>query len=563
MSAPLHHKHWPPGVPHHLEMVPQTLTEAVAQTVARVPDHPAMIYHGRVTTYATLWARIEALAGWLQNQGVTKGDRVLLLAQNSPQFVEGYHAILRADAVVVPVNPMSREAELTHLAQDTGANVMLAGQELLPFALPLLDAGLLTTLLVATYAEAVDPADPDPLPAGLDTLRAADLTDPRLTPWETAIHAGCAPRPAQAQPNDLAVLPYSSGTTGAPKGCMHSHYTTMAVLIGGLQWQAVDEADVHLATLPMFHVTGMQVGMNGSLISGGTIVIMTRWDRRRAADLIRRHGVTRWRSIATMAIDMVNDPDVASYDFSSLKAIGGGGAAMPEAIAAKLHLYTGLDYIEGYGLSETIAGTHVNPVHRPKRQCLGIPVQGVDSRIVNPDTLAELPQGDIGEIVTAAPQLFLGYWNRPEATAEVFFERDGRQFFRTGDLGYVDEDGYFFMVDRLKRMINASGYKVWPAEVEALMFRHPDIAEACVISTADARRGESVRAYVVPTPSAKGHLTEAAIIAWCQTQMSAYKCPRSIVFTDALPKSGAGKVLWRMLQEQDSATAATKKGAQA
>ena len=555
MAAPLHYQHWPPHVPHDLVMEPQTLTSAVAEAVARFPERTALIYHGRETTYGALWARIEALAGWLQAQGVAKGDRVLLFMQNSPQFVEGYHAILRADAVVVPVNPMSREAELLHLATDTGAKVMLAGQELLPFALPLLDSHL-TALAVATYAEAADPADCIPLPAGIADLNSGQITDPRLTTWEAAIAAGHTPGPATAEPHDLAVLPYSSGTTGAPKGCMHSHFTTMAVLVGGLQWQSADETDVHLATLPMFHVTGMQVGMNGSLISGGTIVILTRWDRRHAADLIRRYRVTRWRSIATMAIDMVNDPDVASYDFSSLKAIGGGGAAMPEAIAAKLKQYTGLDYVEGYGLSETIAGTHVNPVHRPKRQCLGIPVQSVASLIVNPETLEELPQGEVGEIVTSAPQVFLGYWNRPEATAEVFFERNGRRFFRTGDLGYIDEDGYFFMVDRLKRMINASGYKVWPAEVEALMFRHPDIAEACVISTADPRRGESVRAYVVPTPTAKGRVTEQEIIDWCHTQMSAYKCPRSIVFTDSLPKSGAGKVLWRVLQDEDRRKAA-------
>lgn len=195
-----------------------------------------------------------------------------------------------------------------------------------------------------------------------------------------------------------------------------------------------------------------------------------------------------------------------------------------------------------------MAATHINPPQRPKRQCLGIPVQDVESRIIDPDTLADLPQGAVGEIITAAPQVFTGYWNNPAATEAAFLTRDGKRFFRTGDLGYVDPDGYFFMVDRLKRMINAGGYKVWPAEVEALMFGHPGISEACVIGVPDARLGETVQAHVVPR--AGTNLSEQDVIRWCHSQMSAYKCPRSVVFTDSLPKSGAGKVLWRMLQDQ-------------
>jgi fatty-acyl-CoA synthase len=544
----LHHRHWPPGVPQNLTLPDITLSDAVAATVAQHPDRVALIYHGQSVTFGALWTRIERLAGWLAAQGVARGDRVLLYMQNSPQFIEGYHAILRADAVVVPVNPMSRAAELDHLAHDTGARVMLAGQELLDHAVPLLDQGRIGVLLAATYAQAADPARDIPLPAGLDGLHPDQITDPRVTLWDNAIAAGHSPPPSQARPGDLAVLPYSSGTTGAPKGCMHTHRSTLAVITGGLQWQGADHTDRHLVSLPLFHVTGMQVGMNGTLISGGMMVLMTRWDRRTAATLIARHRITRWRSIATMAIDLLNDPDAGTFDLSSLRAIGGGGAAMPEAVAARLKDLTGLDYIEGYGLSETMAATHVNPPHRPKRQCLGIPVQGVDSRVIDPDTLADLPQGAVGEIITAAPQVFTGYWNRPEATEAAFLTRNGARYFRTGDLGYVDADGYFFMVDRIKRMINAGGYKVWPAEVEALMFGHPGISEACVIGVPDARLGETVQAHVVPRGGAD--LTQAGVIQWCHSRMSAYKCPRSVVFTDSLPKSGAGKVLWRVLQDQ-------------
>jgi fatty-acyl-CoA synthase len=296
----------------------------------------------------------------------------------------------------------------------------------------------------------------------------------------------------------------------------------------------------------------MQSAMNLIVFAGATMVIMTRWDRTTAARLIARHRVSHWRSITTMAIDFLADPQASEHDLSSLTSIGGGGAQMPRAVAERFHALTGLHYVEGYGLSEAIAATHVNPPHRPKLQCLGIPLIGVDSLVVDPETLDELPDGEVGEIVVAGPQVFAGYWNRPEATAEVFFERDGKRFLRTGDLGCRDEEGYYFLVDRLKRMINASGYKVWPAEVEAMMHGHPEIREACVIAAADARRGETVKAVVVARDAANPPSVED-IQAWCRERMASYKVPRIIAIAPSLPRSGSGKVLWRVLQDQDRA----------
>ena len=521
-----HYTVWPPGMPKSLDAPSRTLFDNLALTAARFADRTALVFYGRVWTYAELLADVERLAGWMQAEaGIAKGDRVLLCVQNSPHFVIGYFATLRADAVVVPVNPMSRGAELEHLARDTGARLMIGGQEGLADSAPLIAAGLLDRVLVATYADRTAP-DPDvPLPEALAALSAADVQGPGLTRWQDALDADHAPGPHLAQPDDLAVIPYRSGTTGQPKGCMHSHRTVMETAWGGLVWNPSTHEDVHLATLPFFHVTGMQGVMNGPVIAGGCIVILARWNRTHAATLIRRHRVTRWRSITTMAIDLVNDPDVGNHDLSSLKAIGGGGASMPEAVAAKLKAITGLDYIEGYGLSETMAATHTNPVHAPRRQCLGVPMFDVDSRILavteSGDVGAELGPNEVGEIVTHGPQVFLGYWNNPQATAEAFLTIEGKRFFRTGDLGYYDENGYFFMVDRVKRMINASGFKVWPAEVEALMHHHPDIAEVCVIAAPDPRRGETVKACVVPVPKARGSLTEAQVIDWCNTQRAA------------------------------------------
>ena len=234
---------------------------------------------------------------------------------------------------------------------------------------------------------------------------------------------------------------------------------------------------------------------------------------------------------------------------------GGGGAAMPQAVAQRLLEQYGLRYAEGYGLTETAAPSHSNPPGNPKQQCLGIPFMSTDARVIDPDTLQEVPVGEQGEIIIHGPEVFEGYWKRPDATASAFIEFEGKRFFRSGDLGRMDEDGYFFLTDRLKRMINASGFKVWPAEVEALMFRHPAIQEACIIAAKDSYRGETVKAVVVLRATHKD-ITEQQIIDWCRENMAVYKVPRIVQFVPALPKSGSGKVMWRALQESELAAEA-------
>jgi fatty-acyl-CoA synthase len=285
-------------------------------------------------------------------------------------------------------------------------------------------------------------------------------------------------------------------------------------------------------------------------------VLMCRWDREVAAELIQRYRLMAWTAIATMVIDFLANPKLDQYDLSSLVRVSGGGAAMPAAVGERLQQLVGSPYIEGYGLTETIAPTHVNPPDRPKRQCLGVPIFNTDSRVIDPESLQEVAQGTVGEIVSNGPQIFQGYWRNPEATAAAFITLDGKPFFRTGDLGYIDEDGYFFLVDRLKRMINCSGYKVWPAEVEAQMYQHPAIQEACVIAASDAHRGETVKAVVVLRASHKGAVSEQDIIEWTRQNMATYKHPRVVEFVEALPKSATGKVQWRQLQEAEMARAA-------
>ena len=287
-----------------------------------------------------------------------------------------------------------------------------------------------------------------------------------------------------------------------------------------------------------------------------TLVLLPRWDRDAAAACVQKHRITGMALITAMVIDFMANPRLSGYDLSSLRRVAGGGAAMPKAVALALEKLLGMKYAEGYGMTETMAATHSNPPDRPKEQCLGMPIFDVDARVVDPATLQELPQGQTGEIIVHGPQVMQGYWKQPDATEQAFVQIDGKRFLRTGDLAFVDDEGYFFFVDRLKRMINAAGFKVWPAEVEALLYQHPAVQEACIISAQDARRGETVKAVVVLKPGFAGDVSEQQIIDWSREHMAAYKVPRIVQFADSLPRSGTGKVMWRALQEAEKAAGA-------
>jgi fatty-acyl-CoA synthase len=549
-----HFAHWPKGLPRTMTVPETDLFYNVEVSARRYPAKPFLVFYDTQISYAGFKDEAERIAGWLQAQGVKKGDRVLLYMQNSPQFVLAYYGILRANAVVVPVNPMNMTTELRHYVRDAGARVAIVAQDIYPQMQPLLGSGAeqgLQQILVATYSDYLKAPTDMKVPDFVKAPRAA-IGDAGATAWCDMLAANIRPGPIEVGPDDLCVMPYTSGTTGHPKGCMHTHRTVMHTLMAGYQWFGIQQDAVYLAVLPFFHVTGMQGSMSGPLQSGATVVLLPRWDREAAAQCIARYGVTSWTAIPTMIIDFLMNPNLGNYDLSSITRMSGGGAAMPEAIAQKL-LDMGITYVEGYGLSETIAPSHINPPDRARKQCLGIPIFDVESMVVDPTSFAELPPKDVGEILTRGPQVFKGYWNNPEATRNAFIELDGKSWFRTGDLAYVDEDGYFFMVDRLKRMINASGFKVWPAEVEALMYQHPAIQEACVISAKDPHRGETVKAVVVIKEAQRGTVSEQDIVDWAHANMAAYKSPRSVEFVDTLPKSATGKVMWRSLQEKEMA----------
>ncbi|MGB0904402.1 MAG: AMP-binding protein, partial [Mangrovicoccus sp.] len=525
----LQHRAWPPGRPFDVPLPEATLYENLARHAAERPDKPAILCQEQLVTYAALHQSVEQMAGYLQQIcGVQPGVHIGLYGQNCPEYAMAYYAILRAQAVVVPINPMNMADEVDKIIEDAGVHVVFAASDLRHGRA----AGLLRHVITLGEGAAV-----------------TEMDSAEVTSWSLAIAAGQRPAPYTGAVSDLAAMPYTSGSTGRGKGCCHSHSSIQHSARCVYDWFGFTGEDVFLAVAPMFHVVGMQCGLNTPIALGATLVILPRWDREIAANLIRDHKITVWPTVPTMVIDLLNNPSLSAAHLTSLHTIFGGGSAMPEAVAAKLLELTGLSFLEGYGMTESMGPTTANPVQAPLARCGGLPLFNTDIAIVDPDSLALLPPGEIGEVLIAGPQVMQGYWNNPEADAESFVTLEGQSFLRSGDLGRVDEQGYLFLVDRIKRMINASGYKVWPTEVESMLYRHPDIDEACVIASKDPYRGETVKAVIVLRPGASED--PKALQAWAHDHMAAYKVPRLYEFTPALPKSGTGKVLWRELQEAE------------
>ncbi len=507
---PRYFRHWPPGMPRSMPAPRITLPQMFSASVEKQPEKIAAVFDGTSISYKELKAKVEGLAAHLQHAcGVKPGERVLLDLQNGIDFVAACLGILRADAVVVPVSPMNLTSELKHYIEDSDARVAITEQDLLS--------------------------------------RFSGLSLDHVFHIEKNFESKKQPNSNSCSPDDLCMMPYTSGSTGAPKGCMHTHATVLHNVVGAAAWKNITGNTVSLATAPFFHVTGLIHSFLATVYAGGTMVIQRRWDPLAAAKLVEEHKCSHWDNVPTMVVDLLSHPEAMKHDVSSLKWIFGGGAAMPEAIAQKLFEVCGVRYIEGYGMTETISQTHINPPQNPKKQCLGVPAFDTEALVVDPESFSPLNPGEQGEIVVKGPQLLKGYWKNETAYRESWCEVEGKSFFRTGDLGRTDEDGYFYISDRLKRMINAAGFKVWPAEVEATMYRHPAIKECCVIAALDERRGETVKLVAVLNSEVKPE----ELIDWARTQMAAYKVPKRIEFVETLPRTASGKLMWRALQERE------------
>lgn len=545
--------YWPRDLPREIA-APATSIHANLEIAAlRYPGRPAIHFFGRDLAYAQVLDEVRRLSGWMASRcGIARGDRVAIHLQNSPQWLIGYYAILRIGAIAVPINPMNRAQEIAHYLRDSGAKLVISAQDLLPQLRQGAQDSAVQTVLLATYGDYL----PAELPAGVpDWISEVRREETGVVAWRDALEDNHDVDVAEVGPQDPCGIFYTSGSTGVAKGCLLSHGAFMHNIVGQALWHWTAPGTAALATSPMFHVSGLNHGVHMPVYVGGTSVILPRWDRDWALRLIESQKIGHATIPPTALADLMESPLLGKTDVSSFRRLTAGGAAMPRVLAARVKEALGVDFIEAYGLTETAATTHLNPVMRPKLQSLGIPYFNTRSMVVDPDTLQPLKQGETGEILISGPQLFTEYWQRPEETAKAFVTIDGHRWFRSGDIGHVDEEGYFFMTDRAKRMINASGYKVWPAEVEKLLYQHESIKEVCVVSSRDAHRGETVKAYVVTHP---GHrLGEAELIEWSKQRLSAYKYPRRVQFVEALPKSNVGKILWREVQDAENAAAQT------
>lgn len=577
----------------------QNLAHNLQHIAERFPDRTATYFYGQTLSYRQLQHRVEHLAKLLRTWGVHKGERVLLLLPNSPDWIVAAHAVWTLGAVVVPLSPLLRAHELAFFVQDADIRVGVVSSETYP---EVKQAGL-ARAVVCDVLRDISPANatrpnatqPNTIHATSEGLVLPELSPTELNPIEpnhtkqstddviytdddvthtpTHTHTPHAQariqhiQQVQVQADDLAIMPYTSGTTGQPRACMHTHRSVQSNILTMTTWGALTTAETTLMTLPVFHVTGLINSLLGPLSVGARLVILARWHRENAHQLLKTQRVTTWSTVTTMLIDLLHMPDFDPQCLAHLRRLSGGGMAMPPALAKRLQHTVGVTFTEGYGLSETMAQCIANPATNPKLGSLGIPTYGVDARILNVlDTsethkthkacktkacttkagkTRELGPHEIGEIIVSGPQLMQGYWQRPEENSAAFVEHDGKRFLRTGDLGYYDQDGFFFFVDRIKRMINVAGMKVWPAEVEKQLYAHPAIREVCVIAAPDERTGERVRALIV----LKAELTAEDLKTWAREHMASYKVPRDVLFVSELPRGKSGKIAWRKLQE--------------
>jgi long-chain acyl-CoA synthetase len=536
-----------PGQPASLAQEHPTALAMFTDAVRRAPDRVALRYFDGALTMRELDEQSDALAAALQDGGFAPGDRLAVYLQNVPQWVIALVATWKAGGTVVAVNPMNRERELTYLLQDSGARVLVCHPHLYEqVARSVVPGTAVRRVLTASELEHQTRADPRlfagvgrDVPAGTEDLAALVAQARGRRPAEVAVGG-----------QDVAVLTYTSGTTGVPKGAMNTHANIAFTSQVYRDWVGLTESDVVFGGAPLFHITGLIGALGVCLLLPAPLVLAHRFH----PEVVRDAVVETRPTFTIMAITafgaLMNLDGVRPEDFASLRKVYSGGAAIPPAVLAKVRERLGLELHVAYGLTETTSPSHLQPLGLagpvdPGSGALtvGVPVYDTVVRIVD-EAGHSLPAGEVGEIEIEGPQVVPGYWGKPEATTESL--PGGR--LRTGDVGFMSPEGWFFIVDRKKDMINASGYKVWPREVEDVLYTHPAVREAAVVGVPDEYRGETVKAYV--SVAAGRHVDPAELVAFCRERMAAYKYPREVVVLDELPKTVTGKILRRELRGQ-------------
>jgi len=508
----------------------RTLAELVADVAGRDGAKPAILFQDQPITYATLDALIEQAANALTARGVARGDRVAVMLPNIPHFVIAYYAILRLGAVVVPLNVLYKSDEISYMLEDSGASVFIGFES---FYGPIADAVKGSPSVRETIVVGAGPAPVGTTPWGLNPPLIAGSSE--------------APRArVEVKPDDLGVICYTSGTTGRSKGAMltHRNFIANCEQIERMERVKFGPDDRLLLVLPLFHIYAMNVGMNSCLRSGGTFVLVPRFEAEPVLRQIQQHRCTIFLGAPPMFVAWVNSGLLPVYDLSSLRVVNSGAAALPVQVLETFKEQTGIEIQEGYGLTETAPTTHSNsagPLVKPGT--VGPTIPGVEARVVDEQD-QDVPLGQEGEIIVRGDNVTAGYWRKPEATAEAL--RGG--WFHTGDIATVDADGYYTIVDRKKDMINAAGFKVWPREVEEVLFRHPAVREAAVVAMPDPYAGERPVAYVALKEGQT--VTPEELIAYTKGRLASFKAPARIEFRDELPKNMTGKVLRRELRDE-------------
>jgi long-chain acyl-CoA synthetase len=500
--------------------------DLVRETAKRSPDRTALIFHDQPIKYSEVDREIDRAAAGFAALGLKRGDRVAVLVHNVPHFVYAYHGLLRAGAVMIPLNTMYTAEEVSYILADADARAVVVAEP---------------------FASTVDGLR-DTLPMLEHVIVAGSRAPIGAMTWEQMLDRGTEPPLVDPAADELAVIAYTSGTTGKPKGAMLSHGNLLANLdqMTEVAMLAQSENDVVLLALPLFHIYALNVILGLTLRVGAAALLMERFDAVGSLDAIEKHRVTVLFGAPPMFIAWLNTPGIERYDLSGVRLAVSGAAPLPGAVLEDFKRKTGITIWEGYGLTETAPGvtsTAMGGVAKPGS--IGKALPGVEIRIVDAHD-DDVEEGDPGEIIVRGPNVFRGYWRQDEASAEAF--ADG--WFRTGDVGYADEDGYIFLVDRKKDMVIVSGFNVYPREVEDALYRHPKIADVAVIGVPHPYTGEAVKAFVVLKPGE--HATEEDILDFTRRYLARFKCPGVIEFVTELPHLPTGKVLKRVLRDGGS-----------
>ncbi|GLV47410.1 long-chain-fatty-acid--CoA ligase [Thermus sp. LT1-2-5] len=543
--------HYDPGVPAEITVPPIPLWRFLEDSAKRFPQNVALEFLGKTLTYGETWELARRFAQGLMDLGVKPGERVAIMLPNTPQFVLAFFGTLLAGGVGVNVNPLYTPRELRHQLKDAGAETLVILDHLLPRFLEVEKETPVKRVVVTGIKDFL------PFPKNLlYPLKAKRDKLPLGFPKREGFHAFLdllkrpPATPHVADPEDLALLQYTGGTTGVSKGAMLTHRNLVANVLQIDAWDPTSREllgkGVMLGALPFFHVYGMTVAMNYGLFSGYKIVLLPRPEIHAVVEAIEKHQVTHFPGVPTLYVAFNNFPGIEKRNVKSIRICLSGAAPLPVEVAKRFEEITGARLIEGYGLSEASPVTHSNPVEGVvKKGSIGMPLPSVEAKVVDEEG-REVPLGEVGELIVRGPNVMKGYWNRPEETQKAL--KDGWLF--TGDMARMDEDGYFYIVDRKKDMIIAGGYNIYPREVEEVLYQHEAVQEAAVVGVPDPYRGETVAAFLVLKPEYRGRVTEKDIEAFCRKHLAAYKVPRILEFRESLPKSSVGKILRRELREE-------------